>query len=52
MQYYKEKLTLKELFYFSLDLKSTYKSLWFGPVLVCWNFTWPEWGLWIARRPD
>ena len=48
---YPEPLTLRELFYFC-DLKSTYKSIWLGPVLVCWNFTWPERGLWIGWRPE
>lgn len=45
-------LTLHELLYFSLDLKSTYKSLWLGTVLICWRLEYPGREFSISWRPD
>ena len=29
---------IKQIFTISLDLKSTWKSLWLGPLLIVWHF--------------
>lgn len=52
MQYYRKQLTLRDFFYFSCDLKSPYKSVWLGPLLITWNFTWPERHFGLEWNPD
>ena len=49
---YPEPLALRELLHFSIDLKSTYKSIWLGPVLICWRLEYPGRDFSISWRPD